>query len=265
MCLRPWCPQFLSQGAASVCRRKEAGPPPLPTWGMQARPEKFQRVLSRPALLLPRPLGSSVIMWHRPSAGDNTFREHLWALYPTGWTPVVKNPPANAGDVRGNSSVPGSGRSPGRGHGNSLQYSCLDDLRDRGSWRGYSPQDGKELDTTEATFTHTTVWNKNELLRKLKTFFLGHPPKDLKFSWGSRKHQSCSVTFHENSLDFVTSMKGLPRWLSNKEYICQCRRRKRHRFDPWVGKIPGRRAWQPTPVFFPGETHEQRSLLGYIP
>ena len=36
-------------------------------------------------------------------------------------------------------------------------------------------------------------------------------------------------------------------------------------FDPWVGKIPWRRAWQPTPVFLPGETHGQRSLVGYSP
>ena len=36
-------------------------------------------------------------------------------------------------------------------------------------------------------------------------------------------------------------------------------------FDPWVGKIPWRRAWQPTPVFLPGEFYGQRSLLGYSP
>ena len=36
-------------------------------------------------------------------------------------------------------------------------------------------------------------------------------------------------------------------------------------FDPWVGKIPWRMAWQPTPVFLPGESHGQRSLAGYSP
>ena len=40
---------------------------------------------------------------------------------------------------------------------------------------------------------------------------------------------------------------------------------KRHRFDPWVGKIPWRRAWKPTPVFMPGKSHGQRSLAGYSP
>ena len=48
---------------------------------------------------------------------------------------VGKNPPANAGDVRDRSSIPGSGRSPGRGNGNPLQYSCLENPTDRRSWR----------------------------------------------------------------------------------------------------------------------------------
>ena len=47
---------------------------------------------------------------------------------------------------------------------------------------------------------------------------------------------------------------------SGKEPDYQCRRRKRHEFDSWVGKIPWRRAWQPTPVFLSGESHGQRSL-----
>ena len=46
---------------------------------------------------------------------------------------------------------------------------------------------------------------------------------------------------------------------------CQCRRRKRHRFNPWVRKIPWRRAQQPMPVFLPGESHGQRSLESYSP
>ena len=50
-----------------------------------------------------------------------------------------------------------------------------------------------------------------------------------------------------------------------KEPACQCRRHKRCRFDPWVGNIPWRRTWQPTPVFLPGEFYGQRSLVGYSP
>ena len=49
----------------------------------------------------------------------------------------IKNPPANAGDVRDASSIPGSERSPGGGHGNPLQYSYLENLMDRGAWWAY--------------------------------------------------------------------------------------------------------------------------------
>ena len=47
---------------------------------------------------------------------------------------MVKNPPTNAGGVRDLSSIPGSGRSPEGGHGNPLQYSCLENPMDRGAW-----------------------------------------------------------------------------------------------------------------------------------
>ena len=47
---------------------------------------------------------------------------------------VVKNLPANAGDITDMGSIPGSGRSPGEGHGNSFQYSCLENPMDRGAW-----------------------------------------------------------------------------------------------------------------------------------
>ena len=48
---------------------------------------------------------------------------------------MVKNPAAKTGDVRDVDSISGSGRSPGEGHGNPLQYSCLENLMDRGAWR----------------------------------------------------------------------------------------------------------------------------------
>ena len=47
---------------------------------------------------------------------------------------MVKNPPANAGDIRDVGLTPGAGRSPGRGHGNPLQYSCLENPTDREAW-----------------------------------------------------------------------------------------------------------------------------------
>ena len=54
----------------------------------------------------------------------------------------------------------------------------------------------------------------------------------------------------------------LPSWFSGKESAYQCRR---CRFDPWVGKIPWGRKWQPALVFLPGESHRQKSLVGYSP
>ena len=48
---------------------------------------------------------------------------------------MVKNLPANVGDVRDAGSIPGWERSPGGGHGNALQYSCLETLMDRGAWQ----------------------------------------------------------------------------------------------------------------------------------
>ena len=57
-------------------------------------------------------------------------------------------------------------------------------------------------------------------------------------------------------------MPGLPWWLSSKESACECRRCG---FDPWVGKIPWRRNWEPTAVFLPEESHGQKGLVGYSP
>ena len=52
---------------------------------------------------------------------------------------------------------------------------------------------------------------------------------------------------------------GLPRWCSGKESTCQCRRDKKHGFDPCVGKIPWSRKWQPTPVFLPENSMDRRA------
>ena len=64
---------------------------------------------------------------------------------------LVKNLPANAGDARGTGLIPSLGRSPGGGHGNPLQYSCLENPMDRGAWRETVHGVGKELDVTEVT------------------------------------------------------------------------------------------------------------------
>jgi len=64
---------------------------------------------------------------------------------------VVKNPPANARDIKDVGSIPGVGRSPGGGHGNSLQYPCLENTHGQRSLVDYSPWGCKESDRTEVT------------------------------------------------------------------------------------------------------------------
>ena len=54
-------------------------------------------------------------------------------------------------------------------------------------------------------------------------------------------------------------------WFHGKEPASQCRRCRRPGFDPWVGKVPWRRKWHPSPVSMPGKFHGQRSLASYIP
>ena len=63
---------------------------------------------------------------------------------------MVKDVPASEGDVRDTGSIQGLGRSPGGGHDNPLQYSCLENLMGRGPWKA-SLQSDKDSDTTEAT------------------------------------------------------------------------------------------------------------------
>ena len=123
------------------------------------------------------------------------------------WSLVVKNPPANVGDVRVVGSIPGSGRSPGGGHGNPLQYFCLKNPHGQRNLEGYNPWCRKELDTMSDQAQVTVVKNPPA------------PAGDVR---------------DEGSI-------------------------------PGSGRFPWRRKWQPTPVFLPGESCGQRSLVDYNP
>ena len=70
---------------------------------------------------------------------------------------------------------------------------------------------------------------------------------------------------NQGLLHCTRNQTRLPKWLSGKESSCQCTSCRRHGFNPWVGKIPLRRKWQPTLVFLPGKSYAQRSLVGYSP
>ena len=79
---------------------------------------------------------------------------------------MIKNPPPNAEDLRDAGSIPWSGRSPGGGHRNRLQFSCLENSVDRGAWWASVHGGHKESDMTEHTHTHTQC-----LINSLQSFF----------------------------------------------------------------------------------------------
>ena len=70
---------------------------------------------------------------------------------------VVKNLPAKLGSAGDAGSIPGLGRSPGGGHGNPLQYSCLGNLMDRGAWWATVHRVAKGSDTTQGLSTHACL------------------------------------------------------------------------------------------------------------
>ena len=76
-------------------------------------------------------------------------------------------------------------------------------------------------------------------------------------------HTLCQGQSHlyEHQINQATTVLicGLPRCRIGKESACQCRRHRRYGFDPW------RRKWLPISVFLPGESHGQKSLVGYSP
>ena len=73
---------------------------------------------------------------------------------------LVKNLPTNAQDIRDAGLIAGLGRSPGGGHDDPLQHSCLENPKDRGAWTSYSPWGHKESDTTGDSLAHGDILNK---------------------------------------------------------------------------------------------------------
>ena len=130
----------------------------------------------------------------------------------------------------------------------------------------------KEEGWSEAT-SIGLVWRNLCLSPTLLQGIVGHLTWQV---WSPRAScPSCMLWFHAHQwcqpewwVSFVWSHScslGFPGGASGKEPTCQCRRCKRTGLNPWVRKIPWRRAWQPALVFLPGESHEQRSLGGYGP
>ena len=85
---------------------------------------------------------------------------------------MVKNPPANIGDT---GPIPGSGRSPGGGNGNPLQYSCLENPTDRGVWQIIVHGVAKELDRTMLMSTHRRWYLGSRDVEGVDSVSPGHP------------------------------------------------------------------------------------------
>ena len=121
----------------------------------------------------------------------------------------------------------GLGRSPEIGNGNPLQCSCLENSMDRGAW-------------LVKRVSHDWV---------LSTQKYEQDPKGM-----------ASLGTFQPAME--VQGKQLPWWLRQWR---SCLQYRRPRFNLWIGKIRWKRKWQPTPVFLPGESHGQWSLVGYSP
>ena len=123
-------------------------------------------------------------------------------------------------------------------NGNPLQYSCLENPRDRGAWWA----------------AVSRVAQSQTRLKRLSS----------SSSSSSRLAKTIDIEINRERKD---SIQILLFWATSLvaqmvKHLLQCRRPG---FDPWVGKILWRRKWQLTPVLLPGESHGQKSLAGYSP
>ena len=145
---------------------------------------------------------------------------------------------------------------PGKSHG-------------RRSLVGCSPWGRKELDTTECLPFHFSLSCIGEGNGNPLQCSCLENPRDGGAWWAA----VCGVTRSQTRLKWLSSSSSrakrvlgvFPGGISGKESTCQCRRQKRCKFNPWIGKIPWNRKWHSTSVFLPGKSHGQRSLVVYSP
>ena len=112
---------------------------------------------------------------------------------------MVKNPPANAGDVRDVGLILGLERFPGGGHGSPLQYSCLESHMDRGAWKATVHRASKSQTQVKRLNTHTllNIWGCPELDKHMRK----GAPRRAKFKLKSRAHVDgeCFIVLHNFS------------------------------------------------------------------
>ena len=147
------------------------------------------------------------------------------------------------------------------GNGTPLQYSCLENPMDGGAWWAAVHSITKSR-TWLGNFTLTLHFLALEKETATHSSVLAWRIPGMGEPDGLLSMESHRVGHDWSNL---AAAAGLPWWLSGKDSACQCRRRTIRGFNPWVGKIPWSRKWQPTPVFLPGESHGQRNLAGHSP
>ena len=125
---------------------------------------------------------------------------------------VVKNPPANAGNIRDPGLIPGSGRSPGGGHSNPLRYSCLENPTNRRAWRA-------TVHRVTKSWTHWSIWarphiyyliSKNVIVPvvpacKLESTLVAWPfRKNVSEPWSQRLWLFTYLHPHSNLLSYMS-------------------------------------------------------------
>ena len=186
---------------------------------------------------------------------------------------MAKNPPASAGDAGDVGWIPGLEGSPGGGNGNPLQYSCLDNPMDRGAWR----VTGQGV---TQTWPQLSDWAKRTPRRRgpyhweqLKAHFNRLKQKFFTRDVNSRKkiklrsvHYSQSPAWHgpERQWTQLSSMGSSHAHLSIVQQV-SLEPKEMDDIIRVLYIVCWRRKWQPTPVFLPGESQGQRSLVGCCP
>ena len=160
---------------------------------------------------------------------------------------VVKTLPDDAGDVRDESSIPGSGRSPGGGNGNPLQCSRRENPTDRGTWRA----------TVHGVAKRQTLLTRESVCLKYSPFLVVFLLVSIN-TWSS-----FSLETSQGNHGFLahcqpaSTSQGFPGCSAGKEFAC-------HAGDlhsiPGLGRSPGEGNWLPTPVSWPGEFHAPYGL-----
>ena len=154
---------------------------------------------------------------------------------------LIKNLPANAGDAREASLILVLGSSTEVGHGNPLQYYCLENSMDRGVRQA----------TVHGVAKSGTWLCAHTQTQHRQIYLLGE--LNIHHDKGIWILGIIDQSYHECKIQKIL-FSGLPWWLRWSRICLQC---GKPGFDPWVGKIPWRREWQPTPVFLPGESFDR--------